>query len=231
MMCVRLSGHSGAGKSRLIAALPSREVKCQRAVLYTSRLARDGEIHGKDYYFLSRSAIVGLPLWDFYIGPVREMVQAVDLVQLESDLRSNSVVMIEIFADLWPGLVKRLEERMQCAIPSASVFMTAVDPQAILDQAEDRRASFIETEVERILTWRGKDEPDKIKSRAKSAVKEILSAIGPDGRSLYAMVFHSAPEGPDGQDDWTRDHEPVGRAKQVIDEFVAFFKSISGKAD
>jgi hypothetical protein len=231
MMLVRLSGHSGAGKSRLIAALPSRGVKCQRAVLYTSRLARDGEIHGKDYYFLSRSAIVGLPLWDFYVGPVREMVQAVDLVQLESDLQSNGVVMIEIFADLWPGLLKRLEERVQCTILSASVFMTAVDPQTTLDQAEDARASFIETEVKRILTWRGKDDNDKIESRAKSAVKEILSAISPDGRSRYTKVFHSAPEGPDGQDDWTRGKEPVGRAKQVIDEFVEFFKSISRRAD
>jgi hypothetical protein len=228
MMLVRMSGHSGAGKSRLLATLSSVGVGCQRAVLYTSRLARDGEVHGKDYYFLSRSAIAALPGWDFHIGPVREMLQAVDLHQLKADLRSSGVVMIEIFADLWPGLIKRMEERMKCPVPSASVFMTAVDPERIRAQSETGRATLIETEVARILAWRGKDQPDKIKSRAESAVKEILQAIGPDGRSLYTKVLHSAPEGPDGKDEWTKSGGPTGQAKVVLDEFVAFFKSVIG---
>lgn len=227
MMLVRLSGHSGAGKSRLIASLPSVGVECQRAVLYTSRPARDGEIHGRDYYFLSRGAIAALPGWSFHIGPVREMLQAVDLDQLEADLRTNSVVMIEIFADLWPGLITRMEERMGCVIPTASVFMTAVDPEAIRSQPESNRAQFIQDEVERILTWRAKDELDKIKKRAKSAVKEVLTAIGPNGRDVYTKVFHSSPEGPDGEDDWTRYERPEGQAKAVLDEFGAFFKSVS----
>lgn len=225
MILVRMSGHSGAGKSRLLAALPSVGVECERAVLYTSRLARDGEIHGKDYYFLSRSAIAALPGYDFHIGPVREMLQAVDLQQIETDLRSSGVVMVEIFADLWPGLIKRMEERMLCRLPSASVFMTAVDPKRILTMSEDQRHGFIETEVTRILTWRGKDQPDKIKFRARSAVKEILQAIGPDGHSLYTQVLYSAPEGPNGEDDWTKLGGPVGQAKVVLDEFVAFFKA------
>ena len=84
MLLLRLSGHSGAGKSRLLAELPKLDITCPRAVLYTSRLARTGERHGQDYYFLSRSAIAALPAADFYIGPVREMLQAVDLSQLET---------------------------------------------------------------------------------------------------------------------------------------------------
>jgi hypothetical protein len=154
------------------------------------------------------------------------MLQAVDLVQLESDLQSSNVVMIEIFADLWPGLIKRLEERMHHTIPAASVFMTAVDRQTILDQTDDRRAGFIEGEVRKILSWRRKDDEDKIQSRAKSAVKEILSAICPkDGQVPYAEVFNSAPEGPDGEDEWTKGKQPMGRAKQVLDEFVTFFNT------
>ena len=228
MMLVRLSGHAGAGKSRLIAALPRFGVDCHRAILYTSRPARKGEAHGKDYYFLSRSAIAALPGWDFYVGPVREMLQAVDLGQLESDLRSCGVVMIEIFADLWPGLVVRLEQRMGVAIPAASAFMTAVDPQAILAKPDDQsRAQLIQDEVERILRWRDKDGPEQIKPRAKSAVREILTAIGPEGVKLYTRVLHSSPEGPDGEDDWTREPEPTGRAMQVLNEFIAFYKSVA----
>ena len=226
MLLMRLSGHSGAGKSRLTAALPKHGITVPRCVLYTSRPARDGEVHGKDYYFLSKSAIAALPAWDFYVGPVREMLQAVDLNQLELDLKSNKLVLIEIFADLWPGLIRKLNERMK-DVPNASVFMTAIDPQAVLSLPDEKsRAQFIQDEVEKILLHRAKDEAGKIKSRAKSAVSEVLTAIGPQGQELYSNVFHSAPEGPDSNDDWTREAEPIGKAKQVLDEFIAFFNSV-----
>jgi hypothetical protein len=151
------------------------------------------------------------------------MFQAVDLSQLESDLKSNSLVLVEIFADLWPGLERRIAERLGSQLRTASVCMTAVDPKAVLAQPDEQsRARYIQQEVEQILQRRAKDAPDKIKSRAKSAVAEVWSAVGPDGSRLYSRVFHSAPEGPDGQDDWTREAQPVGRAKQVLDEFVAF---------
>jgi hypothetical protein len=223
MMLLRLSGHSGAGKSRLTTVLPRFGVTCPRAILYTSRAAREGEAHGRDYYFLSRGAIAALPSSDFYVGPVREMFQAVDLSQLESDLKSNSLVLVEIFADLWPGLERRIAERLGSQLRTASVCMTAVDPKTVLAQPDEQsRARFIQHEVEQILQRRAKDTPDKIKSRAKSAVAEVWSAVGPDGSKLYSRVFHSAPEGPDGQDEWTSEAHPVGRAKQVLDEFVAF---------
>lgn len=227
MLLVRLSGHSGAGKSRLLAALLQHNIKCPRAVLYTSRPPRDDEAHGNHYYFLSRSAIAALPSRDFYVGPVREMLQAVDLSQLGIDLRSRSLVMIEIFADLWPGLLTRLEDRMGSSIPNTSVFMTAVHRKAILAQPEQSRGQFIQSEVERILSWRRKDAPDKVKSRAKSAVKEVLTAISSEGSELYARVFDSSPEGPDGKDEWTREAEPVGDAKRVLDEFIAFYNSVA----
>lgn len=228
MILLRLSGHSGAGKSRLTAALPRFGVRCPRAVLYTSRVARDGEVHGRDYYFLSRDAIAALPISDFYIGHVRdEMLQAVDLSELETALKSNSLVLVEIFADLWPGLERRIAGRLGSQLRTASVFMTAVDPQAVLAQPDEQsRARYIQHQVEQILQRRAKDAPDKIKSRAKSAVAEVWSAVDPDVSRLYSRVFYSAPEGPDAQDDWTREAQPVGRAKQVLDEFVAFVQGL-----
>jgi hypothetical protein len=146
----------------LLAALPQRGIKCPRAILYTSRPARDNEAHGKDYYFLSRAAIAALPSRDFCVGPVREMLQAVDLSQLGMDLRTSSLVMIEIFADLWPGLLARLEDRMGCCVPNTSVFMCAVHSKDILAQPEQNRGPFVQSEVERILSWRNKDPADKM---------------------------------------------------------------------
>jgi hypothetical protein len=184
-------------------------------------------MHGKDYYFLSRSAVAALASPDFYVGPVREMLQGVDLAQAEADLRSSSVVMIEIFADLWPGLLQRLEVRMRCALPTTSVFMTAVDPQTILSQPDERsREAFIQKEVRRILEWRGRDTPDSIESRSRSAAGEILGAIGSGIDQVYARVFHSSPEGPDREDEWTREAEPIGKAQQVLQEFIEFYRAL-----
>lgn len=227
MLLLRLSGHSGAGKSRLLAELPKRGITCPRAVLYTSRLARTGEIHGQDYYFLSRSAIAALPAADFYIGPVREMLQAVDLSQLEVDVKSNDLVLVEIFAGLWPGLETRIRERVGPELRAASVFITAVDPHAVRNQPDDQtRAWFIQDAVECSLRWRAKDSADKISLRAKSAVAEITEALGPSGAALYERVFHSSPEGPDREDEWTKEPQPTGRAKDVLNEFVVWVRSM-----
>ena len=122
MLLLRLSGHSGAGKSRLTAALPRFGVTCPRAVVYTSRLSREGEAHGRDYYFLSRAAINALPREDFYVGPVREMLQAVDFDQLELDLKANDLVLVEIFHTLWPGLEKRIKDRIGNELRTASIW-------------------------------------------------------------------------------------------------------------
>lgn len=116
---------------------------------------------------------------------------------------------------------------MGCSVPTTSVFVTAVHRKAILAQPEQSRGQFIQSEVERILTWRKKDPPDKVKSRAKSAVKEILTAINSEGSELYARVFDSSPEGPDGEDEWTSEAEPVRDARRVLDEFIAFYKSVA----
>ena len=223
MLLIRLSGHSGAGKSRLVAALPSSGINCPRAILYTSRPAREGEVHGRDYYFLSRSAIAALPHTDFFVGPVRDMLQAVDLDQLERDLRASESVIIEIFHGLWPGLVSRLTERIGDELRSESVFMTAVSPREIQQQADDQaRAEMIRSEVTRILKWRGKDNAAKIPNRAESAIAEITEALSRE--SPYALVMHSAPEGPDHEDEWTRAEDPQGRAAETLARFREFIE-------
>jgi guanylate kinase len=226
MLLLRLSGHSGAGKSRLIAALPHFEVTCPRAVLYTSRLPRSGEVHGKDYYYLSRGAIAALPRENFFVGPVREMLQAVDLFQLEMDLQSNDLVLIEIFHKLWPPVRQAIEDRLKVKLHTHSVFMTAVDPERLRAMSDDQsRKGYIREEVARILAWRGKDDAASISKRANSAVDEVLAAIGLKGPSDYDRVFYSAPEGPDGEDEWTKEDQPVGRAKEVLLEFIEFVRS------
>ncbi len=51
---------------------------------------------------------------------------------------------------------------------------------------------------------------------------EILKALS--NQEDYDKIIYSAPEGPDGDDEWTRYKYPVGRAAQSIEEFISFIK-------
>jgi hypothetical protein len=224
MVLVRLSGHSGAGKSRLLAALPGYGLRCRRAVLYTSRVPREQEIHGKDYYFATHSAINAFPRKDFLVGPVRTMLQAVDLVQLQLDLEETGLVLIEIFHGLWPSLRGAMTERMGGHLATTSVFMSAVDPSKIRQLPPDAAGRFIEDQVAKFLHARGTDDEAEIAKRSKSAIHEVLEATGENSQS--ARLFHSSPEGPEGEDDWTRAGRPVGRARAVREEFGDLLRSV-----
>jgi hypothetical protein len=230
MILLRLSGHSGAGKTRLINALPQCGISCPKVLRYTSRPARPDEFHGQDYYFMSRSFIQSLPEKDFLVGPVRNMLQAFDLNQIEMDLTTYDLMLIEIYPDLWPGLLTRLAERLGDRLKTVSVFMTAIDP-VYLETLPDKKtqSEFITREVEKILLFRNKDNSKDIHIRSFAAAYEILEAISPEGRKKYAKILHSAPEGPDGEDDWTRESRLVGRAKAALEEFIAFYRTLSAK--
>ena len=227
MILLRLSGHSGAGKTRLVNVLPQYGISCPKVLRYTSRPARKDEVHGQDYYFMSRAFIEALPEKDFLVGPLRNIIQAFDLKQLEIDLRRYDLLLIEIYPALWPKLLSRLTERLEEQLTTASVFMTAVDPEYLNSLPDDKmKSEFIIREVEKILVFRNKDDARDIQIRSQYAAREILDALSPEGEKMYAKILHSAPEGPDGKDEWTREEQPVGQAKVVLEEFIAFYKGL-----
>lgn len=47
-----LSGQSGVGKNTILKTLIKNHPDCHRAVTYTTRQCRDGEINGKDHFFI-----------------------------------------------------------------------------------------------------------------------------------------------------------------------------------
>jgi hypothetical protein len=219
MLLIRLSGHSGAGKSRLLAeaAAPRHHLSSRGALHFSPGAMRDQHrrtITSFRVRPLQRSE------FDFTLDRSGD-AQAVDLKpRVEIDLRSSNTVMVEIFADSWPGLLRR--RRADALRHSQHISLPDGVPEGDLS-----RGPFIQSEVERILRWRNKDAPDKIRIRAASAVDEILTAISPEGSQNYARIFDSAPEGPDGEDEWTRDAEPVGDARRVLEEFIAFYAPIA----
>jgi hypothetical protein len=105
--------------------------------------------------------------------------------------------------------------------------MTAVDPAYLENLADEHsKVEYITREVEKILVSRNKDDVKDIRVRASSAAGEILGALSPEGRKMYSKILYSSPEGPDGEDEWTRGAMPVGQAKVAMEEFFAFYKGL-----
>ena len=227
MFLLRLSGHSCAGKTRLVNALPLFGINCPKVLRYTSRAPRPEEIEGGDYFFRSREIIAALPEEKYLVGPVRNMLQAFDLDQIEAGLETHDLMLIEIYPTLWLKLVSRLEGRMPGKLVTASVFMTAVDPAVISSfKNDEEKAGYISSEVYKMLLFRQKDEIEDIMVRAHAAASEILEALSPGGSKMYAKIIHSAPEGPDGEDDWTREEKPVGKALEAIIQFRSLLSQL-----
>lgn len=58
MKIVCLLGRSGAGKTLISNEL--EKLKYKKMVSYTTRLPREGEVHGKDYYFITKEVFDNL---------------------------------------------------------------------------------------------------------------------------------------------------------------------------
>ncbi|MFN6116506.1 MAG: guanylate kinase [Flavobacteriales bacterium] len=57
--CVILSAPSGAGKTTIVKHLLAQDLKLTFSVSATTRPPRNGEIHGRDYYFISEAEFKG----------------------------------------------------------------------------------------------------------------------------------------------------------------------------
>lgn len=57
--CVILSAPSGAGKTTIVKHLLGQDLKLAFSVSATTRPPRNGEVHGRDYYFISEAEFKG----------------------------------------------------------------------------------------------------------------------------------------------------------------------------
>ena len=58
---------SGAGKTSLVAALLQAEPGVELSVSYTTRAPREGEVDGKSYHFVDRTAFEGMIAADDFL--------------------------------------------------------------------------------------------------------------------------------------------------------------------
>jgi guanylate kinase len=127
-----LSGPSGAGKSTIINAASSEIGEYYFSISTTTRSPREGEKHGREYFFVSREefeedikagnfleyAQVHGNYYGTSLKPVREALDAGKLVIFDSDVQGHRLVRakmndITTSAFITPPTLKELEKRLR----------------------------------------------------------------------------------------------------------------------
>lgn len=160
-----LSGPSGAGKTTIRHELPKLMPGLHFSISATTRPKRDNEVHGQDYYFMSKDEFIrtrdeeGFFEWaevhgNFYGTPI---------VPIKDSLENGVCTMLVI--DVQGALQVRRK------MPS-SVLVFLIPPSIV--------------ELECRLNGRGTDDKETIKKRLANARAEMLQSISYD----YLVINH-----------------------------------------
>ncbi|SMN00774.1 Guanylate kinase [uncultured Candidatus Thioglobus sp.] len=147
-----ISAPSGCGKTSLIKALIEKTDQLCVSVSHTTRVARAGEIHGENYFFVSKETfeqinadegfIESAQVFDNYYGSAKQTVK--DLLEKDQD------VILEID---WQG-ARQVEKSFPNLI---SIFILPPSVKTLRER----------------LTGRGQDDSAVIERRMQDAVSEM----------------------------------------------------------
>lgn len=220
-----LSGPSCVGKSPLDRALatfyPEHKQRLKTLVLYNSRVARPGEVDGRDYHFRKRSEIESLRTEDRYVVmEVRGDLQALDLEQLQNDLEESDVF---FEGNPFIGSLLLTHESLE-SIDKLSMFMSPLSREEILfyqkaewnvsipDLVTDimRRKLLRRTKKQKTLL--SLKDYENIERRASSAYSELEKG----------HLFDHVIPNHDGEDSdhWDAFFFPIGDARRSLLTFV-----------
>lgn len=147
-----ISAPSGAGKTTLVKALLANTDNLKVSVSHTTRPAREGEVHGINYYFVDKTEFEAMlaenhflehaSVFGHYYGTSRTWV--------ESQLKQGIDIILEID---WQGAAK-----VRQLMPNAlSIFILPPSKQTLSQR----------------LYGRGKDSEDVIQRRLQEAIEEM----------------------------------------------------------
>ena len=147
-----LSGPSGTGKDSILRELKSLRDDFEISVSCTTRCPREGEVHGKDYYFLMESEFMNkvaagdMLEWakfcgNYYGTPKHE---------LENRLKAGLNVILEIEVQGAAQVIKNSSE-------AVSIFVLPPSVDVLKERLKNR----------------GSDSPEAIEMRTREAEREI----------------------------------------------------------
>jgi len=152
-----ISAPSGAGKTTLIHRVMARDPYLAFSISHTTRPMRDGEIDGRDYYFITRDEFQGLISEGAFVEWANVYGELYGTTKREIDRlhRLGKDVVLDIDIQGAMQVMKKVDRQKW-----VSIFILPPD----MDTLKQR------------LISRGKDPADHIERRLSEARKEILQA-------------------------------------------------------
>lgn len=152
---VVLSGPSGSGKSTIVRELLQQSpVKLTLSVSATTRPPRQGEVHGRDYYFLSSDEF----------RQRRERGEFLEFAEVHS-------------TGNWYGTLRSELDRAKAEGAWALLEIDVQGAKSVLDQYPNAISIFLTTsDFEQRLRGRGTESEDVIQQRLATAKLELQSA-------------------------------------------------------
>ena len=217
---VILSGPACVGKGPLRKALRRQhpDLQYQELVLCTSRKPREGEVHGREFYFLPRALFAQLDPDRFIVGNVRSDVQAIDMEQVRELLDANDLILAEVYPTLGQELMAWASRQPDMDFTIRTVALVPLSHDEIKQRAQKegktrQKIAYEETKCK--LVRRAQDPPEKIEERASLAYDEIKAMAG----YTDTIVNHT------GEDDAEAWSDPLDDEPQsVLDQFAVILR-------
>ncbi len=167
-LLIVLSAPSGCGKSTIVGGLLQKRGGIKFSVSATTRAPREGEVDGRDYFFVSQEKFAEMVEKGEFLEHARYVENRYGTPRgpVERELEAGNDVLLDI------EIQGAFQVRAQC--PDA--LMVFLLPPSF-------------EELERRLILRGKDSPDVIRRRLEVARRECLEAEKYD----YRIVNDDAP--------------------------------------
>lgn len=147
-----IAAPSGAGKTSLVRALMEQDPKLRFSISYTTRPKRPAEIHGRDYFFVTREEFVRMAAAGEFLehAQVFDHCYATSRAQVEEALAAGQDLILEID---WQGA-----QQVRAAMPERiSIFILPPSRAALEERLRERRT----------------DSPDVIARRLRDAVADM----------------------------------------------------------
>ena len=172
-LLIVLSAPSGCGKSTIVQGLLERREGLRFSVAATTRAPREGEVDGRDYFFISHEKFAEMVENGEFLEHARyvENRYGTPRAPVERELAAGNDVLLDI------EVQGALQVREQC--PDAlMVFLLPPSFEAL----------------EKRLILRGKDSPEVIKRRLEVARRECLEAEKYDYRIVNDEIERAVSE-------------------------------------
>ena len=222
-----LSGPSCVGKGPLLQALRRiyPEIAFGLTVRYTSRVPRPGEKDEVEFHFRSAKEIRALPAERFFVYPMRNQWQALDLDEVESLLATHERVITELYPSVaFPLLEDQRVRAMEAAgLEIRMVFLTPLTDEelaALAAHAPGRPLEEIVADLMRIKQIGRALKQGKLLTATE--LEDIAIRAGHAyGEMQYAPSYSPVIVNHDGEDS---DHwlltPPIGDAGRTLRELA-----------